>query len=241
MEAAPTRERPRTPQAVFDRVAPYYDTMNAMLSFGIDRSWRRAAVEALRLRPGLEVLDVATGTGALAAEILAQTGGSVAVIGCDLNDAMLSVAQKRIKRLGGSAELVRCDATELPFPDDSFDAATLAFAIDDMPDRDACVSEILRVLRPGGRLSLLELSQPTEEPYRSVYRLYLRTFRLLRRFRVEGYDHLEQEILTYRGAEAIKQLLGRAGFVGYERRSLTGGIARLHVAEKRPQRAVYSA
>src|SRR5262249_1612489 len=95
-----------------------------------------------------------------------------------------------------------------------------------------CMTEIHRVLRPGGRIALLELAQPDKEPLRSAYRFYLRTFRLVRRTSVHGYDHLEQEILSYRGASAIDSLLLRTGFERYRHTSLTMGSARLHVAEK---------
>ncbi len=223
-------ERPRTPQAIFDGVAPYYDALNGILSLGMDRRWRRQTAASLRLRPGARVLDVATGTGALAAEIVRTTSAAVSVTGCDLNERMLSVAKRRSKR--ASVEFVRCDATRLPFRDEAFDVVTIAFAIDDMPDREECVREMWRVLRPGGQLALLELSQPDEGPLRTAYRLYLGTFRALRHFSVDGYSHLEQEILKYRGAGATEELIVRGGFTRYQTKSLTWGIARLHVAEK---------
>jgi ubiquinone/menaquinone biosynthesis methyltransferase len=226
------RVRPKTPQAVFDRVASYYDSINSMLSFGMDRSWRKSASRSLQLRPGDRVLDVATGTGALALEIARSTGGTVAVTGCDLNKHMLAVARRRVTKSGKPIELVDCDAAQLPFPARAFDAASLAFAIDDMPDRDACIREIRRVLRPGARFALLELSQPDVQPLKAAYQMYLGAFRWLRRLRVEGYDHLAQEILGYRGADAIATLLARHGFVNYARKNLSGGIARLHVAER---------
>ena len=102
------------------------------------------------------MLDIATGTGSLAAEIVRVTSGAVSVTGCDVNARMLAVAEQRVERARLGIELVRCDALNLPFADETFDAASLAFAIDDMPDRDRCVSEIRRVLKAGGRFALLE-------------------------------------------------------------------------------------
>jgi demethylmenaquinone methyltransferase/2-methoxy-6-polyprenyl-1,4-benzoquinol methylase len=214
---------------VFDRVAPYYDTLNSLLSLGLDRHWRRETVAALGLSPGDDVLDVATGTGALAVEIARAMSGTVRVTACDTNERMLSIARARTDPAMAAVEIVQCDASRLPFADGSFDAVGLSFAIDDMPDRIACVREIRRVLRAGGRVALLELSQPDAGIMRTGYRAYLRVFRTLRRF---GYEHLEQEILTYRGPAAIEELLAAAGFSSYRRRSLSGGIARLHVAQK---------
>jgi demethylmenaquinone methyltransferase/2-methoxy-6-polyprenyl-1,4-benzoquinol methylase len=223
--------RPKTPQAIFDRVAPYYDRFNGLLSLGFDRSWRRAAVQALALRDGERMLDVATGTGALALEVF-RRHPHVHVTGCDLNERMLAVAQQRAAALGAPIELMRCDAGTLPFASGTFDAVSLAFAVDDMPDRDACIAEIVRVLRPGGRFALLELSQPDTQPFQGLYRLYLGLFGWLRGFRVQGYDHLAQEIRGYRGAAAIATLLARHGFEAYRQQSLTFGVARLHVATR---------
>jgi demethylmenaquinone methyltransferase/2-methoxy-6-polyprenyl-1,4-benzoquinol methylase len=202
--------------------------MNTLLSLGLDRSWRREAAAMLRLAPGSHVLDVATGTGALAAEVVRANAGTVSVTGCDVNDRMLSVARKRFGRIGAPLDLVHCDASALPFAAATFDAVAIGFAIDDMPDRDACVREMHRVLKDGGRLVLLELGQPDAGLFRTLFRTYLGVFRLAS----DGYRHLEREILAYRGPNAIEELLVRGGFTGYERRNLTGGIARLHVAEK---------
>lgn len=229
MQSASRAERPKTPQTVFDRVAPYYDPINSILSFGMDRRWRRETAAALNLQPGSRVLDVATGTGALAIEIARATSGTAQVTACDTNERMLSVARARTDPAMRAVTIVRCDATTLPFADESFDAATLAFAIDDMPDRAACIREIRRVLRAGGRLALLELSQPDRGILRIGYLAYLRAFRVLGRL---GYEHLGQEILLYRGPAAIEALLHDGRFVAYRRRDLSGGIARLHTADK---------
>jgi demethylmenaquinone methyltransferase/2-methoxy-6-polyprenyl-1,4-benzoquinol methylase len=225
-------DRPRTPQSTFDRVAPYYDAMNSVLSLGLDRRWRRQTVASLRFRPGARVLDVATGTGALATEIHRTTSGTVSITGCDVNETMLSVARRRAARAHANVELVRCDATRLPFEGESFDVVTIGFAIDDMPDREACAREMWRVLAPGGQLALLELGQPDAPLLQTAYRRYLWLFRALSRLSVPGYDHLEQEILTYRGAGAVERLLTATGFTQYRRRSFAFGIARLHLVEK---------
>jgi demethylmenaquinone methyltransferase/2-methoxy-6-polyprenyl-1,4-benzoquinol methylase len=230
MQHAPI-PRPITPQPLFTRVAPYYDALNSLLSAGQDQRWRRRAVAALDLRAGARVLDVATGTGALALE-LARLPGGVSVCACDLNRRMIAHARLRFQRLGLSARWVRCDAARLPFPDQAFDAVTIAFAMDDMPDRQKCVGEIRRVLRPGGRLALLELAQPEAPWARSAYRLYLRLFRMLRFTRADAYEHLEQEILGYRGATATRDLLARAGLHTTAPISMSLGVVRLHLAEK---------
>ena len=224
--------RPKTPQATFDKVAPYYDRVNGLLSLGLDRRWRRRTIAALALQPGDSALDVATGTGALALEMVAQGHGRVSVTGCDLNTHMLAVAQQRAAAAGANITFLCCDAANMPFAERSFDAASLAFAIDDMPDRDACIAEIARVLRPGGRFVLLELSQPDTQPLKAAYAAYLNTFQWLRKLKLEGYDHLAQEIRGYRGAQAIAELLARHGFALREQRALTGGIARLHCATR---------
>lgn len=225
-------DRPRTPQATFHRVARYYDALNSILSLGLDRHWRRQTAAALGLRAGARVLDVATGTGALAAEIHRTTSGTVSIIGCDLNESMLSIARRRAARLKANVELVQCDATQLPFEQESFDAVTIGFAIDDMQDRAACAREMWRVLSPGGKLALLELGQPEAPVLNAAYRVYLRLFRALRHLSLSGYDHLEKEILTYRGPDAVERLLIATGFGAYRRRSLSFGVARLHLAEK---------
>jgi demethylmenaquinone methyltransferase/2-methoxy-6-polyprenyl-1,4-benzoquinol methylase len=232
MRAVASEERPKTPQPVFDRVAPYYDALNSILSLGFDRRWRLRAAAALGVQPGARVLDVATGTGAMAAAIARATSRSVSITGCDLNERMLRVARERQALAEANVELVRCDGASLPFEDASFDAVTIAFAIDDMPDRQGCAREMWRVLRPGGNIVLLELSQPDSPLLRSAYRLYLSTFRRLGEFSSGGYEHLRDEILKYRGAGAIEELLVRCGFSGYRVTSLTWGIARLHTAEK---------
>ncbi|MDN3351172.1 ubiquinone/menaquinone biosynthesis methyltransferase [Actinomadura sp. DC4] len=231
----PRRSRPATPQELFDRVAPRYDLFNSLLSGGSDRRWRRRAARLVAPPPpGGTVLDVATGTGSLAIAV-ADAAPDAEVTGCDINAAMLAVGEKKIaeRGLARRVRLVRAPGEDLPFEDGSFDAVCIAFAIDDMSDRRRCAAEMTRVLRPGGRLVLLELAVPEQPVLRSAYLGGLAVMSLLGRARgMDGYRHLREEITTYRGADAIRALLTDVGLHGYGRTPLTGGIAVLHAATK---------
>jgi ubiquinone/menaquinone biosynthesis methyltransferase len=226
--------RPATPQELFDRVAPRYDLFNSLLSGGADRRWRRRAAALLDLPGEAKVLDVATGTAALALAV-ADAAPTAEVTGCDVNAAMLAVAEKKVaeRGLGHRVRLTRAPGEDLPFAAGSFDAVTIAFAIDDMTDRRRCAEEMTRVLRPGGRLVLLELAVPEQPVLRSAYLGGLTVMSLLGRARgMDGYRHLREEIVTYRGADAVRALLDEVGLRGYHRTPLTGGIAVLHTATK---------
>jgi ubiquinone/menaquinone biosynthesis methyltransferase len=224
--------RPATPQALFDRVAPRYDLFNSLLSGGSDRRWRRMAAHRLNVPPGGRVLDVATGTASLAIAV-ATEAPTAQVVGCDLNAAMLAVGARRVagRGLEDRVRLLRAPGEELPFDAGSFDAVCIAFAIDDMADRRRCAAEMARVLRPGGRLVLLELGVPEQTVLRSAYLAGLGVMSLLGKARgMDGYRHLRDEITTYRGAEAIRALLLDVGLQNYDRIPLTGGVAMLHAA-----------
>ncbi|HET8659953.1 MAG TPA: ubiquinone/menaquinone biosynthesis methyltransferase [Micromonosporaceae bacterium] len=233
-ETGTGKARPSTPQAMFDRVAPYYDRFNTLLSMGFDRRWRRRAARALRLPPGARVLDVATGTGALARTIAREAPAGFEVVGCDLNARMLAAGQARLDG-GHPVRLVLAAAERLPFADDGFDAATIGFAVDDFADQLAAVRELHRVVRPGGQLVLLELSLPDQPLLRAAYRAGLAVFGLVGRLPGRaGYGHLREEITRYRGVSAVADLLARSGFTGHEVVRLTGGVATLHRAVNRP-------
>ncbi len=242
---------------MFDRVAPYYDRFNTLLSVGFDRRWRRHAARSLKLSAGARVLDVATGTGALARTIAEVAPERAKVVGCDLNPRMLAVGQDRLghssagrnraaqvaQQAGPAAQagaaarvwLVRANAECLPFSDDTFDAATIGFALDDFADRVMAVRELQRVIRPGGELVLLELSLPDQPMLRRAYRSGLAVFGLIGRLPGRaGYSHLREEITRYRGVRAIVELLANSGFGDHRFVRLTGGIATLHHAVKRP-------
>ncbi|MGV9316828.1 class I SAM-dependent methyltransferase [Streptomyces sp. NPDC003691] len=231
----PPRPRPATPQELFDRAAHRYDTFNSLLSLGTDRRWRRAAAAALPDRG--HILDIATGTASLALAT-ARRAPAVRVTGVDLNAAMLAVGTRRIRRAGlaGRITTLRARGEHLPFADAAFDGVSIAFAVDDMADRERCARESLRVLRPGGTLVLLELGLPEGRTARRLYETGLTAMTLFARLRgLDGYRHLREEILTYRGGDAVRQLLLDAGFTDPGRTPLTGGLAVLHTA-RRPLR-----
>jgi demethylmenaquinone methyltransferase/2-methoxy-6-polyprenyl-1,4-benzoquinol methylase len=224
--------RPATPQAKFTRIARRYDLVNAVLSARRDRTWRRATARALPLAPGARVLDVATGTGALALALVEHAPGAD-VIGIDRNQAMLDVARAR-SRSAPALRLVRAAAEDLPFADASFDAVSIGFAIDDLADRERAARELVRVLRPGGTVALLELAMPERPPLRWIYQAALGVFPVVDRL-IAGNGslvHLREEIMHYRGRAAIAELWARVGLHGHEVRALSGGIAVLHVARK---------
>lgn len=229
----PQPDRPKTPQQLFDRVAPHYDLMNSLLSAGSDRRWRRTAAAALRLSPRARVLDLASGTGAMARAVLRRNRALGLVVGCELNEAMLRAGRRRSRHHSGGGRLsnVRATAEALPFPDNSFDAATLAFAVDDFEHPPRAAAELRRVLRPGGQLVLLELSVPSNPVLGALYRASLRALDLVGRIPgLAGYRHLRQEIGAYRGAGAVAALLGGAGFRLVRQRRLSLGLATVHVA-----------
>lgn len=160
--SAPETAAPRGGSGeMFDKIAARYDLLNRVISLGIDQRWRRRTVASLQLGPGARVLDLATGTGDLAIA-LARAVPDGHVVGLDPSAGMLAVGETKVKELGleGRVELVRGDAQALPFPDDSFDGVTIAFGIRNVPDRPRALAEMARVVRPGGRVAVLELSEP---------------------------------------------------------------------------------
>lgn len=226
--------RPPTPQTTFDRVARRYDRLNAILSLGLDHYWRRQVARTLSVPEPATILDVANGTGSLAMT-MAHQFPQATLVGIDLNEFMLAVAQERLQnaQLTHRMTLVRGSAEQLPFPSHSFDAVTIAFAIDDMGDRQACAAQMFRTLKPGGQIALLELSLPEHPLLLRLYRAYLRIFPVIGRWLGRGgYGHLRQEILTYRGRAAIEQLLTAQGFTQYQWHGLSGGLVTLHWARK---------
>ncbi len=224
--------------AMFDEVAARYDITNSVLSLGQDRGWRRAVTQALDLRPGERVLDLAAGT-AISSAALARTGADV--VGCDFSVGMLQVGRRASYE---GVELVAGDALRLPFAGGAFDAATISFGLRNTADVAAALRELLRVTRPGGRLVVCEFSQPTWAPLRTVYTEYLMRLLPALASRVSSdpaaYVYLAESIRAWPRQAALAGLLQQAGWTDVAWRDLTGGIVALHRGA-RPQQPLADA
>ena len=212
-------------QRMFDRIAPVYDAMNRVMTAGLDRRWRRVTVEQV-VRNGDRVLDACCGTGDLA--IAARARGAD-VVGLDFSEAMLERAGAKSTEI----EWVRGDVLALPFDDASFDAVTVGFGVRNVDDLDAGLRELRRVLRPGGRLGILEITRPrgVVAPF---YRLWFdRVVPLLGKVLPGGaaYTYLPASVRRFPGPEELAALLERSGFAAVRFRLFAGGIVALHVAE----------
>jgi len=218
--------QPDAVRGMFDRIAPVYDLMNRVMTVGLDRSWRRLAVEAV-VQPGDRVLDACCGTGdlAVAAE---QQGGSVT--GLDFSTAML----ERARRKSETIDWVEGDLLALPFKDGSFDAATVGFGVRNVLDLDPALTELQRVLRAGGRLAILEITRPRGvlRPFFSLW--FDRVVPLLGRVLPGGraYTYLPASVRRFPGAEELAELLRTHGFGGVRVRLLGGTIVALHTGTK---------
>jgi demethylmenaquinone methyltransferase/2-methoxy-6-polyprenyl-1,4-benzoquinol methylase len=211
---------------MFDRIAPVYDLMNRVMTAGLDRRWRQVTVEQV-VRPGDRVLDACCGTGDLA--VAAQRGGAGVVVGLDFAERMLDIARRKEPAI----EWVRGDVLALPFDDGSFDAATVGFGVRNVDDLEAGLRELRRVLRPGGRLGILEITTPRGilAPF---YRLWFdRVIPLLGKVLPGGdaYTYLPASVRRFPVPEELAALLRRCGFAGVRFRVFAGGIVALHVGE----------
>jgi demethylmenaquinone methyltransferase / 2-methoxy-6-polyprenyl-1,4-benzoquinol methylase len=210
---------------MFDRIAPVYDAMNRVMTAGLDRRWRRITVEQV-VRKGDRVLDACCGTGDLA---LAARSRGADVVGLDFSEAMLDRARAKSNEI----EWVRGDVLALPFDDASFDAVTVGFGVRNVDDLKAGLGELRRVLRPGGRVGILEITRP-RGALAPFYRLWFdRVVPALGRVLPGGaaYTYLPASVRRFPGPEELASLLGAAGFEAVRFRLFAGGIVALHVAE----------
>ena len=219
---------------VFHSVASKYDVMNDLMSFGIHRVWKRYTIEMSGVRQGHHVLDLAGGTGDLAAKFARIVGQQGSVTVADINDSMLKVGRERLidKGIAGNLQYVQANAECLPFPDNHFDAITIAFGLRNVTDKDAALRSMYRVLKPGAPLLVLEFSKPESELLSKVYDTY--SFKLLPFMGkviaddAESYRYLAESIRMHPDQETLKGMMVEAGFEKAEYFNLTGGVVALH-------------
>ena len=219
---------------VFHSVAARYDLMNDLMSGGIHRLWKRFTIELSGVRRGNAVLDIAGGTGDLAAQFAQLVGDEGRVVLADITDSMLQVGRDKLLDTGRIAniEFVQADAQHLPFPDDSFDCITISFGLRNVTDKDLALRSMHRVLRPGGRLLVLEFSKPQSPLLSRLYDAY--SFNVLPRIgRVitndaDSYRYLAESIRMHPDQQTLKEMMEDAGFSQCEFHNMTGGIVALH-------------
>ena len=222
---------------LFDRIAPTYDGLNHGLSLNIDRRWRRKAVQMMQ--PAQKVLDVAVGTADLTIEML-RTGKAEHVTGIDLSDRMMAIGKEKVEKLkclkGSSVDFLHANAQQMPFNDHSFDAVTCAFGCRNFSDLQAGLKEMFRVLKPGGQVTILEFSYPTNRLVRALYDLYFTHIlpfigRLVSKDKT-AYTYLNRSVKSFCWGEAFIQQLHDAGFVNGQFKQLTFGISTIYTAQK---------
>lgn len=231
----PEPEKARCVAGVFDSVAPKYDLMNDVMSLGLHRLWKAFTVRQARVRPGMRVLDIAGGTGDLALAFAREAGPGGEVWLTDINGAMLAEGRNRMLDAGLLLPVAQCDAEQLPFPDDRFDVVSAAFGLRNMTHKDRALGEMRRVLRPGGKLLVLEFSR-IWRPLAPLYDAY--SFNVLpwlgRRIAGDAasYRYLAESIRMHPSQQELAAMMERAGFERVEWFNLTAGVCALHVGVK---------
>lgn len=222
-------------RGVFDSVASKYDVMNDVMSGGLHRAWKAYTVMVANLKEGDKALDIAGGTGDLALAFSKKVGLSGQVVHTDINEAMLRVGRDRLTDKGVILPTVVCDAEKLPFPDQYFDLVSVAFGLRNMTHKDQALKEMNRVLRPGGKLLVLEFSK-VAKPLEKVYDWY--SFKVLPHMGqliagdAESYRYLAESIRMHPSQQELKALMQDCGFGHVDYHNMTGGICALHVGIK---------
>ena len=227
-------EKEKLVRGVFDSVADRYDLMNDLMSGGIHRLWKRFTIELSAVRPGQTVLDIAGGTGDLTLKFSRLVGAEGRVLLADINASMLAVGRDRLIDSGavGNVHVVQCDAQYLPFPDNSVDCITIAFGLRNVTDKDKALRSMERILRPGGRLLVLEFSKPTNPVLERVYDTY--SFKLLPFMGrlvandEDSYRYLAESIRKHPDQDTLLGMMEDAGFVDCQYHNMTGGIVAVH-------------
>lgn len=233
-QQVPVEEKARKVREVFDSVANKYDIMNDVMSLGIHRLWKRFAIEIVGARPGQRILDLASGTGDLAGKFAKEVGKEGLVISSDINASMLSEGRERQTDAGvvGNMHYVLASAESLPFESNYFDAVTISFGLRNVTHKDKALAEMQRVLKPGGRLLVLEFSKPVVPGLGPVYDAY--SFKLLPMMGkviandAESYRYLAESIRMHPDQATLKQMMLDAGFGQVDVFNLSGGIVAAH-------------
>ncbi len=228
-------EKAKHVRGVFDSVAPKYDLMNDLMSMGMHRAWKAFTVMVANIREGYQVLDIAGGTGDLALAFSKKVGKSGRVVHTDINEAMLRTGRDRLLDAGVALPTLVCDAEKLPFPGNHFNVVSVAFGLRNMTHKDVALAEMNRVLKPGGKLLVLEFSK-VAPPLEKIYDWY--SFKVLPKLGqlVAGddasYRYLAESIRMHPGQEELKALMKNNGFGHVDYHNLTGGLVALHVGIK---------
>lgn len=219
---------------VFHSVAAKYDLMNDLMSGGVHRIWKRFTIELSGVRAGQTVLDIAGGTGDLTMKFSRLVGPEGQVILADINDSMLKVGRDKLidKGIAGNVQLTQADAQFLPFADNTFDCITIAFGLRNVTDKDLALRSMLRVLKPGGRLLVLEFSKPSNPLLEKAYDAY--SFSILPKLGKlitndsDSYQYLAESIRMHPDQNTLKDMMSDAGFAACEYHNMTGGVVALH-------------
>lgn len=228
-------EKAKRVRGVFDSVAPKYDLMNDLMSMGLHRAWKAYTVLVADVQEGYQVLDIAGGTGDLALAFAKRVGPTGRVVHTDINEAMLSTGRNRLIDAGVVLPTVVCDAESLPFPDAQFDLVSVAFGLRNMTHKDIALVEMNRVLKPGGKLLVLEFSK-VAPPLAKAYDWY--SFKVLPKLGKlvanddASYRYLAESIRMHPGQDELKTMMREAGFGHVDYHNLTGGLVALHVGIK---------
>ena len=234
-ETVPEQAKAQRVRGVFDSVAPNYDVMNDLMSMGLHRVWKAYTVTVANVKEGFEVLDIAAGTGDLALAFAKKVGKTGRVVHTDINHAMLAAGRDRLLDAGVQLPTLVCDAEQLPFANDHFDVVSVAFGLRNMTHKDVALAEMHRVLKPGGKLLVLEFSK-VAKPLEKAYDWY--SFNILPRLgkAVAGddasYRYLAESIRMHPSQAELKTLMHNAGFGHVDFHNMTGGLVALHLGIK---------
>ncbi len=221
---------------MFDRVAGRYDALNSVMTAGLHHRWRERAAGRAELSPGDSALDVCCGTGDLALELAGHVSPGGNVVGCDFSEPMLDLAREKAAARRAAGVRFECaDALQLPYDGERFDAATVGFGVRNLADLDRGLREMARILKPGGRVVILEITQPTRPPLSNFYSLWFdRIVPLLGAFssEPEAYSYLPESVRSFPSPDGLGEKMDRAGFERIRYTVLAGGIIAIHSGTK---------